>query len=88
MSKVINCIVDTNNKKEREELINYICKDNLAIAITNDIDGFQLIVVSAGIIGNIGVITAHDLVDNKGYKHFLYIEEYKNYVELKDKANA
>ena len=88
MSKMINCIVDTNNNKEREEFINYICKDNLAIAITNDIDGFQLIVVSGGIIGNIGVITAHDLVDNKGYKHFLSFKEYKNYVELKDKANA
>lgn len=77
----VNCVIDTHNKTERQELIDYISERSLAVAIINDDDGFQLIVVHAGVIGNIGVDAAKDLVNNQGYKHFFSVKEYKEYID-------
>lgn len=82
MSKIIECVVDTNSKKEREELINYVSERELFISVIDDSDGFALIGIRKnGGIGYLGVICAKDLVDNYGYKHFTSVKEFIAYHE-------
>ena len=76
MSKTINCVIDTQNKKEREELIDYLTTDNVTLSTIDDCDGFQLVVVSDFGVGYIGVIVANNLVNKENYAHFKSVDEY------------
>ena len=77
MSKLINCIIDTHSRLEREELCNYLDETQQF----DDIDGFQLIGIINNLIGPVGVIVANDLVTNHHYKHFHSVKEYISYIQ-------
>lgn len=80
MSKIIECVVDTNNKKEREELINYVNRKEQFVSIIDDYDGFALVGISKdGDIGYLGTICARDLVKNHSWKHFSSVKEFIDY---------
>lgn len=82
MSKIIECVVDTHSKKEREELINFVSEKELFISVIDDYDGFALVGIRKdGVIGYLGVICTRDLVDNHGYKHFSSVKEFIAYHE-------
>ena len=77
MSVKMNYVVDTQNKKERDELINYLSSKGLFIALTDDYDGFQLVgITHSGEVGYLGVITANNLVNVHGFKHFASVQEF------------
>ena len=76
MSKTINCVIDTQNKREREALIDYLTTDNVTLSTIDDYDGFQLVAVSDFGVGYIGVIVANNLVNKENYKHFNSVDEY------------
>ncbi len=76
MSKEINCVIDTNNKKERSKLIDYVTRKNITISTVDDYDGFQLVAISEFGAGYIGVIVANNLVNKENYKHFKSVNEY------------
>lgn len=78
MSGIIECVVDTYSKKEREELIDYVSGKELFISVIDDSDGFALIGIRKdGAVGYLGVIC----VDNHGYKHFASAKEFISYHE-------
>lgn len=79
MSKLINCVVDTQNKEERSKLIDFVSERIKAMAVIGDTEGFQLLVVHGDIVGSIGVIVANDLVTKKGYVHFQSFDEFEKY---------
>ena len=82
MSKIIECVVDTNSKKERKELIDYVSGKELFLSVIDDSEGFALVGIRKdGEIGYLGVICAKDLVDNHGYKHFSSVKDYIAYRE-------
>lgn len=82
MSEIVECVVDTNSKKEREELIDYVSSKELFISVIDDSDGFALVSIRKdGAVGFLGVICAKDLVNNHGYKHFTSIKEFISYHE-------
>ena len=82
MSKIIEGVIDTYSKKEREELINFVSEKELFISVIDDNDGFALVAIRKdGAIGYLGVICAKDLVDNHGYKHFTSVKEFISYHE-------
>lgn len=82
MLKIIECVVDTNNKKEREQLINYVSRKELFVSVIDDYDGFALVGIRKdGSIGYLGVITAKDLVKNHNWKHFSSVQEFIDYHE-------
>ena len=82
MSEIIECVVDTNSKKEREELIDYVSGKELFISVIDDSDGFALVGIRKdGAVGYLGVICAKDLVDNHGCKHFASVKEFIDYHE-------
>ena len=84
MSVKMDYVVDTQNKKEREELIDYLCSKGLFVAVTDGLDGFQLVGITySGQVGYLGVITANNLVKVHGYKHFTSIKEFINSYEGK-----
>lgn len=84
MSEIIECVVDTKNKKEREELINYVSQKELFVSVIDDYDGFALVGIRKdGHIGYLGVICAKDLTENHNWKHFLSVKEFINYHEGK-----
>lgn len=45
MSEIIECVVDTKNKKEREELINYVSQKELFVSVIDDYDGFAFVCI-------------------------------------------
>ena len=71
----MKCIIDTHNKEERIKLSDYLSHHNINYEV-NDDNNFHLIVINNSTSGYIGVISAHDLVKNHGYKHYLSIDEY------------
>ena len=82
--KTFDCVIDTHSKEERKTLIDYVTnKDGFILSNIDDFDGFQLVGVKRGMIGYLGVIVAHDLVENHEYKHFASVEEYISYCEGK-----
>ena len=84
MSKIIECVVDTANKKEREELINYVSKKELFISVIDSSDGFALIGIRKnGAIGYLGVLSAKELTKNHNWKHFSSVKEFIAYHEGK-----
>ena len=84
MSKFIDCVIDTKNKKERERLINYVSQKELFISVISDNDGFALVCIGHNnLVGYLGVICAKDLVDNRGWKHFHSVKEFIDYHEGK-----
>lgn len=84
MSKIIECVVDTADKKEREELIDYVSQKELFISVIGDNDGFALVGIGKdGVIGYLGVLCAKDLTENHNYKHFHSVKEFIAYHEDK-----
>ena len=82
MSEIINCVVDTNSKNERKELIDYVSRKELFISVIDDNDGFALVGIRKdGAVGYLGVICAKDIVDNHGHKHFASVKEFIAYHE-------
>ncbi len=82
MSKIIECVIDTNNKKEREQLINYVSQKELFVSVIDDYDDFALVGIRKdGAIGYLGVITAKDLMKNHNWKHFFSVQEFIDYHE-------
>ena len=82
MSKIIECVVDTASKKERDELINYVSKRELFVSLVDDGEGFRLIGIRKdGVIGYLGVICAKDLTEKHEWKHFFSVKEFINYHE-------
>lgn len=80
MSKIIECVVDTNSKQEREELINYVSQKELFVSMIDDYDGFILVGIRKdGYIGYLGIICAKDLTENHNWKHFLSVKEFIDY---------
>ena len=88
MSKIINCVVDTQNKKERERLVDFVCERIEAFALIDDSDGFQLMMVRGEMIGNIGVISARNLVTKEGFRHFLSVGEFEKYHIIQEIGEA
>ena len=76
MSESINCVIDTQNKTERQKLIDYLTTNNVTLSTIDDYDGFQLVAVSDFGVGYIGVIVANNLVGKENYKHFKSVDEY------------
>ena len=76
MSKTINCVIDTQNRKERQTLIDYLTADNIVLSTIDDYGGFQLVAISDFGVGYIGVIVANNLVGKEDYKHFKCVDEY------------
>ena len=80
--KHINCVIDTNNKKERELLLNYF-GENESYFISNieDYDDFQLVSVtfSSDIVALL-VASSYDSLIKKGYMHFSSVDEYIAFV--------
>ena len=84
MSKFIESVIDTQNKKEREELINYVSERELFISVISDFDGFALVGIGHNNqIGYLGVICAKDLTENHNWKHFKSVKEFIKYHEGK-----
>lgn len=79
MPKIINCVVDTYSKKEREKLVDFICERIKPSSFLDDYDGFQLMVVHNGIVGNVGAISARYLVEIENYLHFLSVDSFEEY---------
>lgn len=71
-----NCIADTHNKVERIKLSHYLAKQGIAYSVNPNDDGFHLIAITERGVGYIGVIVACDLVNNRGYQHFLSVAKY------------
>lgn len=84
MSKIIECVIDTYNKREREELINYVSQIEIFVSVIDDYDGFSLVGIGKdGHIGYLGVLCAKDLTENHNWKHFSSVQEFINYHEGK-----
>jgi hypothetical protein len=82
MSEIIECVVDTNSKKERMELINYVSSKELFISVIDDSDGFALVgIKKEGAVGFLCVVYTKDLVNNLGCKHFASVKEFISYHE-------
>ena len=82
--KTFDCVIDTHSQEERNNLIDYITnKDGFIISNIDDFEGFQLVGVTRGTIGLLGVIVSRDLISNHGYKHFVSVKEYIKYSEGK-----
>ena len=80
--KTFDCVIDTHSKLERKNLIDYLTdKDGFIVSNIDDFDGFQLVGVSRGTVGFLGVIASFDLVKNHGYQHFTSVKEYIDYLE-------
>ena len=78
--KTFDCVIDTQSKAERKELIDYITnKDGFILSNIDDYEGYQLVGILRGIVGFLGVIKEN----NQGYKHFNSVEEYINSCEEK-----
>ena len=78
MSKEIYCVIDTQSKKERHKLVDYVTRKNITISTVDDYDGFLLVAISEFGAGYIGVIVANNLVNKENYKHFKSVDEYIN----------
>ena len=76
MSESIKCVIDTQNKQDRQKLIDHLTRDNITLSTIDDYDGFQLVAVSEFGIGYVGVIVANSLVNKENYKHFKSVDEY------------
>lgn len=77
MSKITNCVVGTESKKDRKRLIDYLCEKGKYVAIIDDHDGFQLIgITEEHGVGYLGVICAENLVNKHGYTLFPSVEAF------------
>ena len=83
MSESIKCVIDTQNKQDRQKLIDHLTRDNITFSTVDDYDGFQLVAVSEFGIGYVGVIVANNLVNKENYKHFKSVDEYIALSEVK-----
>lgn len=82
MSKIIECVVDTNSKKEREELINYVSEKELFISVIDDSEGFKAIGIKKyDTYGYLDFLCANELLKKDECKHFASLEEFISYHE-------
>ena len=82
MSKIIECVIDTNSKKERQELIDYVSKRELFISIVDDGDSYELVGIKKdGNIGYLFIIRRKELINLNEYKHFASTKEFIKYHE-------
>lgn len=79
MLKGIKYVVNTNSKKEREELIDYVCSYKLAASVTND-DEHQLIAISTGDVWFLSTISEQSLKPIK-YQYFPSVSNFIDYCE-------
>ena len=83
MSKIINCVIDTFSKKEREQIVDYISKREPFVSLVDDYDGFELFAVSDLRAGWVGVMVARCMVEKYHFKHFHSLKEFINFHEGK-----
>ena len=83
MLKGIQCVVETNSKAERLELINFICSKKLAASVTVGSDGYQLIAISTGDVWFIQSVTKEYI---KSLRYHLF-NSTKEFIEFYEEHN-
>ena len=81
MPKIVNCIVDTFSKKEREQLISYCNSREPFQFLLDNHDGFELFAIHDQRGGWVGVMVARCMVNSHHYKHFHSLNEFIKYHE-------
>lgn len=79
MSNLINCVVDTHNKEERKKLVKFVSEKTKTKIVIKSLNGFQLMAIHNGTIGNVGVIVARNMINKEGFIHFFTYEEFEEY---------
>ena len=79
MSNIINCVMDTYSKNERQRIIDFVLERQPLDYSLSDYDGFELFGIFDGLASFVGVNVARCMVSKYHYKHFGSIDEFIRY---------
>lgn len=88
MSNLINCVVDTHNKQEREKLAKFVSEKTKTKIVIDSFNGFQLMAIHNENLGNVGVIVARNMINKEKFIHFSSYEQFEEYHIKKEIGEA